>query len=260
VLPPGQIVRSGDDGANRPALWMSDGPAPQDLWARAYAGRGHSGLWPLLLEPLQQDDEFRPWGSGELSFEWSSPAGLHDAGALLAQWWASCADEGDDAGGDPEEDAEREAVTAPFGSRWPGLAPVRELTADPDAMALQYATYLLSQGRPLRLGLAAAGRGADALAAVGWTGPLNHENDTGKIASIVRSWEDRFGARVVGVGFDTLYMSVAAPPATLDEALPIAAEHFAFCPDNIWQGSAPYTLAGYASQLVGTSSWAFWWD
>jgi Domain of unknown function (DUF4253) len=64
----------------------------------------------------------------------------------------------------------------------------------------------------------------------------------------MRSWEDRFGARVIGVGFADLYVSVAAPPATLDEALPVAAEHFAFCPDNIWQGH-PHTLTGYASPL-----------
>jgi hypothetical protein len=103
-----------------------------------------------------------------------------------------------------------------------------------------------------------ADRGADALTAAGWTGPLNYTNDTGQIAAIMRSWEDRFGARVVGVGFADLYVSVAAPPATLGEALRVAAEHFAFCPDNIWQG--PGTLTGYASRLAGTRAWEFWWD
>lgn len=137
----------------------------------------------------------------------------------------------------------------------PGRGPRRR----PDATALQCAARLLSQDRPLRLGLVAADRGADALAAAGWTGPLNYTNDTGQIAAIVRSWEDRFGARVVGVGFADLYVSVAAPPATLDEALAVAAEHFAFCPDNIRQ-SHPHTLTAYASRLVRTSTWEFWWD
>lgn len=56
-------------------------------------------------------------------------------------------------------------MTAPYGTRWPGLAPDRKLAADPDSMACQYAVHLLSRERPLRLGLVAADRGADALAA-----------------------------------------------------------------------------------------------
>ena len=258
ALPPGRIVWSDDDSASRPALWLSDGPASESLWAQAYADRSRSGLWPLLLEPLPHDKGFRPWESGELYLEWVTPADLHDPASLLAEWWA------DHTSYDPDSDplmnaADRHAVTAPYGTQWPGLAPGGEPAGDPDAMALQYAAHLLSQDRLLRLGLVAADRGADALTAAGWTGPLNYTSDTGQIAAIMRSWENRFGARVLGVGFADLYVSVAAPPATLDEALPVAAEHFAFCPDNIRQGH-PHTLTGYASRLVGTSAWEFWWD
>jgi hypothetical protein len=246
------------DRVGRPALWLSDGPASESLWTRAYADRLHSGLWPLLLEPLSHDERFRPWESGELSLDDSTPADLHDPGSLLAEWWADYTSH--DPGSKPLPDpADRHAVTAPYGTRWPGLAPAVTPVADPDSMALQYAAHLLSQERSLRLGLVAATRGSGALAAAGWTGPLNYVSDTGQIAAIVRSWEDRFGARVVGAGFADLYMSVAAPPTTMDEALPVAAEHFAFCPDNIWQGR-PGTLTGYASRLVGINSWQFWWD
>lgn len=68
---------------------------------------------------------------------------------------------------------------------------------------------------------------------------------------MLRSGEDRFGVRVVGAGFADLYLSVAAPPATLEEAIHLAAEHFAFCPGDIWQNSHPHTLIGYAENLVG---------
>jgi hypothetical protein len=37
----------------------------------------------------------------------------------------------------------------------------------------------------------------------------------------------------------------------------VAAEHFAFCPENMWQGTA---LAAYAEQLIGVNHWGFWWD
>ncbi|GAB2964990.1 hypothetical protein GCM10023080_027890 [Streptomyces pseudoechinosporeus] len=94
----------------------------------------------------------------------------------------------------------------------------------------------------------------------GWAGPCNYDNDTAKFSAVVRDWEHRFGARVVAVGFSTLHLSVAAPPANEHEALLVAAEHFAFCPDNIWQGSRPYTLAAYSERITGAHHWDFWWD
>ncbi len=39
-----------------------------------------------------------------------------------------------------------------------------------------------------------------------------------------------------------------------------AAEHFAFCPDLVWQGGSPHTLRGYAERLVDRPVWSFWWD
>jgi Domain of unknown function (DUF4253) len=78
---------------------------------------------------------------------------------------------------------------------------------------------------------------------------------------VVRSWEDRFGVRVVRVGSDTLHLSVAAPPTTVEHALRVAAEHWAFCPDNVFQGPADAnTLTSYAEQIRGKNSWSFWWD
>jgi hypothetical protein len=60
------------------------------------------------------------------------------------------------------------------------------------------------------------------------------------------------------VGFDTLDLSVAAPPVTIEQARHIAAEHYAFCPDNIWQGGAGFEE--YAADLVDADHWSFWWD
>ncbi|MFJ8475617.1 DUF4253 domain-containing protein [Kitasatospora sp. NPDC094011] len=76
--------------------------------------------------------------------------------------------------------------------------------------------------------------GAEALAACGWNGTNGH-GDSGAIAAVVRDWQRRFGARVVEVGADTLELSVAAPQASRSQALRVAAEHAAFCPDNVFQ-------------------------
>ncbi|TQM85218.1 uncharacterized protein DUF4253 [Saccharothrix saharensis] len=257
-LPPGRPVVAEEDASGRPAFWLADAPAPAGLWPRLRAAHAESGLWPLLLDSLDDDDpDYRPWGNGEvLPDEMSSPD-EHDPAALLARWWADCTS------GDPDDvlsPAEREAVTAPFGRTWPGSAPHARPAADPGPIADGLAEHLLAGHPSLRLGLVAADRGADALTVAGWTGPTNHTGDTAEISAVVRGWEDRFGARVVGLGFATLVLSVATPPTTREAALAVAAEHFAFCPDNVWQGPAPQTLSAYADRLVNDHSWTFWWD
>ncbi|CCH31724.1 DUF4253 domain-containing protein [Actinosynnema sp. NPDC047251] len=250
-LPPGRLVVPEDE--ERPVLWLSDAPPRLDLWRRLRAEHPESGLWPLMLEPLHDNEEFRPWGVGELATAGMSSPDGHDAEALLSRWWA-----GHTSGESPEDD--QRGLTAPFGRQWPGLAAPSAGTADPGAEADDVAEVLGSVLDSMRLGLVAAGRGADALTAVGWTGPVNYTGDTAEISAVVRGWEDRFGARVVGVGFATLYLSVANRPATMEDALRVAAEHFAFCPDNFWQGRRSETLTTYAERLLSDEGWTFWWD
>lgn len=45
---------------------------------------------------------------------------------------------------------------------------------------------------------------------------------------------------------------------TIAAILPVAPEHIAFCPDNIWQGAR--SLTKYARHLAGINSREFWWD
>ena len=253
-LPPGRTVR-GDEGAGeRPVLWVSDGPAPAGLWPRLHAAHQDCGLWPLLLDGLASDPS-RPWDDGEFWPATSTPD-QHDPERLLADWWAACVggDEGDLLTSD-----RRDALTAPYARVWPGLAPALSPRVAPRQHADHWAEQLSLAQPDMRLGLVPAARSSDALAAVGWQGAVNHIG-VAELCAVLRSWEDRFGVRVIGVGFAELYLSVAAPPADIAEALPVAAEHFAFCPDNVWQGQRPYTLAAYAERLVDAPTWAFWWD
>ncbi|MDT0346032.1 DUF4253 domain-containing protein [Streptomyces litchfieldiae] len=258
-LPSGRVITSGAGNGGVQALWLSDGAASGELWARLRAEHANSGLWPLLLDSWEPATEaFGPWATGELFRERMTSPDAHRPAELLAQWWSEFT------AYDEEDDHlsldQRMDITAPFGQDWPGLVPGRESPADPDDMAAAYAQVLTARQPHARLGLVAAAHGADALAAVGWSGPVNYDNDTGKYAAVVRDWERRFGARVVALGADTLHLSVAAPPTSAAEALPIAAEHFAFCPDNIWQGPHPQTLAAYADRIIDANSWEFWWD
>ncbi len=248
-LPPGKVVFADEGESDVPAIWVSEGPATAELWDALRTG----DRWPLLLESMRGEPS-RPWDDGELWPADTSPDS-HDAAALMAGWW------GWYTAGDDEEDmltpAERLAVTAPYGRDWPGLAPTRKPVTDPDRQAVACVAELLRHQPALRLGLVAADRGADALAIAGWDGATNY-TETVRLSAVLRTWEDRFGVRVIGAGSADLYLSVAAPPTTVAEALPVAAEHFAFCPDNVWQGTGPLTR--YAEGLVNTPLWRFWWD
>ncbi|MFI9771898.1 DUF4253 domain-containing protein [Streptomyces sp. NPDC052415] len=258
ALPPGRMITSNEGDGDLQPLWLSDSPTSAEMWAQLRSEHATSGLWPLLLTSLNsRDNDFRPWDCGELSPERMSSPDDHNPEELLIRWWHdyTATDEDDDL----RSTAELLAVTAPFGRTWPGTAPGRSIAADPDGIAEQYAHAFVEQNPLARLGLVSAPRGADALTGAGWNGPANYDNDTATFSAVVRSWEERFGARVVGVGFSTLHLSVAAPPSGLDDALLIAAEHFAFCPDNIWQG-AQRDLAAYAEHLIDLGSWEFWWD
>ncbi|MFJ9445447.1 DUF4253 domain-containing protein [Kitasatospora sp. NPDC101235] len=239
-----------------PVLWVSDGPAPEGVWQRLHREHPRSGLWPLLLEPGDaipgldgRDLGLEPGEPGEPALDGYDPA------ALLREWWEKavlwCPS------GDPQDRAGLLAELAPFGDTWPGPAPAAAPQREPQECADRLARQLLRARPGLRIGLVRADGGAEALAACGWNGTNGH-GDSGEIAAVLRSWQQRFGARVVQVGAASLELSVAAPPAGPEEALLVAAEHVAFCPDNLSQHGEG--LADYAEELVGTGNWGFWWD
>jgi hypothetical protein len=255
ALASGRMVHGHEGDDEDPALWVSDGPASGELWAALHTAHERTGLWPLLLDSLHGDSR-RPWDDGELwPADMSNPADA-DPEALLASWWTNNTSiDGDDL----LSPTERRAVTAPFEQRWPGLATPLPVQDDPGELAVRCATELLAGKAGLRLGLTAATRSSDSITAAGWQGAANYTGDTAKLSAVLRSWEDRFGIRLIGVGFAELYVSVAAPPTSDTDAIHVAAEHFAFCPDNIWQ-SATTNLIDYAKQLIDATTWSFWWD
>jgi hypothetical protein len=78
---------------------------------------------------------------------------------------------------------------------------------------------------------------------------------------VLRSWEERFGAVLVAMTFSTLVLAVAHPPRSQADAERVAAEHFAFCPDqHDPQNGTVYTPRTYGRTIRGASRWRFWWD
>jgi hypothetical protein len=251
-LPLGRLIDATDDGPwHEPLLWHAEYAASSGAWTALGAQAARTGLLPVLLDVGGTQGGPDEWElmPGEMSYP-----GDHDPEELLAEYWAYAIEEPDDL----------DETIAPFDETWPGPAPApASLPADPDTRAAETADALLDEGswfKDPRLALVPARRSADIPAAIGWAGPLNYETDVARLCAILRSWEDRFGIRVIALTFDQLVLSVAAPPTTQDEAQAVAAEHFAFCPDNITQGHHE-TLSEYADHAVlGQRVWSFWWD
>jgi hypothetical protein len=237
-LPPGTLTDATDDGPwHEPLLWHAGQSASPGAWRALGIPAGRAGLLPVLVDVGGGQGGPREWElmPGEMSYP-----GDHDADEILAEYW--------------EEHAAGRG-------EWPGPAGPLPLTADPDARATEVADSLAG-GRPWlkepHLALVPARRSADIPAAIGWSGPLNHDEDVARLCAVLRSWEDRFGIRVVALGYAVLAVSVAAPPTTPRDAEAVAAEHLAFCPDTVLQG--PGTVDAYAHDLIGEHTWTFWWD
>lgn len=259
-LPPGSLVDDTLDGPwHEPLLWYADGPAAPRDWADLRAAGRRLGLLPVLVTGGRRDQWPEDW---DLCPDDTSYPGDHDAEEVLAGYWADNVEYVDEETGDAvaADAADDDTDT------WPGLAPVpaREAAEDADTVAAGLAGVIAADADAwlggARIALVPARRSADIPAAIGWSGPMNHENDVARLCAVLRSWEDRFDARVVVLGFDTMIVSVGRPPATIEEARALAAEHYAFCPDNIDQ-SPPHDLDAYAEKAVlNQEAWSFWWD
>jgi hypothetical protein len=258
-------------------LWITDDPVPEAarLWARLLREHRRSGLWPLLLVTLapygdslaryldmgEAGERFvrrharRPWHAGELDPVPAQAVEAQDAGEILARWWDQVT--GQDGGKPPAE-----PLRQPF-ERWPGLAPASAPGADPDEHAAAFAEspgalrQLAGRDDGVHIGLVPAADGAAALAACGW---VSRRGWTEEDAAVIRSWQDRFGARLCMLGSGTVVLSVAWPPAP-EQRLHVAAEHLAYETSEAWYADGtPITFEQYAADLPGSSVWWFWWD
>jgi hypothetical protein len=213
--------------------------APHETW-RHWAGRfDRSGLWPLLVGTAAD----RPFLSGELLL----PAPPSDAASVLRSGWEGM------------RRVRSDGTLLPH-PPWPGLA-AGTAEQSPDRVVFP---RLSGHGRRGRLLLVPASRPADSLAQLGWHGACNWFLTGADVAGVLRSWEVRFGAYVVAVGFATLDLVVTRPPVDVGEALVLAQEHVAFCPDVLdlqdLPPSAPLTVPDLAQQLWRSRTWHFWWD
>jgi Domain of unknown function (DUF4253) len=264
------------DGLPRPPVcWITDEPVSVGLWSHLRAEHFRSGLWPLLV--------FHGTGSFGWYAEDESSIARLDPATLMSQWWA---------GAVRLTTFDRRILAVAKPEEWPGLAPPGTPRIDPELLADETAEGMVA-GEPARIALVPTARSADSIGLVGWTGTDYEPYSPGALSAVLRTWEERFGARVIGVDSGTLWVSVAAPPTTIEHAVRVAAEHFSFCPEVEQAGNVPEpedpleverlqalvaeqtdrlvhtfgvdpdwrsTLLQYASDIVDRAVWRFWWD
>jgi hypothetical protein len=169
-----------------------------------------------------------------------------DAAALLAgRWRGPCAPT---------------CCPAPL-PEWPGLTPRPSRDRTEPAVA-EAGRWARESHISLDLAIVDAARPADVPAAVGWLGGGNHGQEATDMSAVLRTWEERFGAMLVLMTESTLWLAVAEPPTTRVESEQVAAEHFAFCPDqqDPQDGYTWYGLESYGAKIRGDRMWRFWWD
>ncbi|MGV7586337.1 DUF4253 domain-containing protein [Mycobacterium kansasii] len=225
ALPPGRIVTA-QEGAGAPVAWVSTEQLPEDRLTelvRALAAVfPRTGLWPVQALGLE-DSLDRPWGQGEMD---GPEEQIPEALAALDQ--------------DHSDNPSVPAVTA--------LAPAQP---GPDLLPDQLGVM---EGGLL---LVPVSRPADVPAALGWWGGTNYCMSGADFSAVLRSWEDRFAAVLVSIGFDTMTVQVGRRPESEEQLDALLREHYAFCPDNIDQGMPPDVFRlGLPEWLY----WNFWWD
>ena len=60
----------------------------------------------------------------------------------------------------------------------------------------------------------------------------------------MKYWQEKYGARLVGLWNDAFECAVDRPPTTRDEAQQLALEQYIFCPDIVEQGTGVYRASG----------------
>lgn len=242
------------EGPGDPVAWVTTDQVsyPGPVWSALSDMHQQTGLVPIMLA-----SEPNTISSGVCFYLPSDVSELDHtrAATVLAGLWA------DRTPPDFDQDPYYAAERAPFGRPFPGLAPPEDAR-----LTTAQLSEVLTALPAAHIGLIPAQRPADVLPLTGWLGPDLSYPDNLSLAAIMRSWEDRFGARLLHIGPGAeLQLLVQRPPRTLESAQRIAAEHYvfadAFCRDYGKPTRTDLTtIPETAPILVNAPTWSFWWD
>jgi len=264
------------EGIGEPAAWVTGQPVPEPgpAWSALSGLHAETGLVPILLADEEAGEDFFFYTPAEVA-----EVDRLDGGQVLAARWAMMRAQA-------EYDRDSQLAWGALLSRqFPGLkrdergrpiwpppgVPAAELGPFPglaprsdSGLSAAERDAALRPLRAARIGLVPARRPADVLAIVGWStfdDPARGDEPQNAvwIAAVLRSWEDRFGARLLNVGPGAVIrLLVERPPRSLEAAERIAAEHRVFADECA--GSGASDIPSISASIVSSPIWTFWWD
>ncbi|MFF0094409.1 DUF4253 domain-containing protein [Streptomyces canus] len=256
-LPSGRFERRGPT-----EVWLCDElpDSVEELWAGLLRQASVTGLYPHLCRPDDHGRPENPAAADAVELEAVLEADFAAYRQKRLPYWSdpSTAELPEDT---PEDVEPWPHDPGPPFSGWPGLAPAGPVGGagpGPEEAAAHAVAELLCTdpyAASLTLALVPARLSADVPAVVGW----DHGAPIPLLTALLRSWEDRFGARVVAAYGGELHVSVARPPLDPAHAERLALEHVLTTADNIVD-DPPTPFPEYARELVGRTEWRFWWD
>jgi hypothetical protein len=227
ALPAGKVLVSSDTRL----AWITDDKVPGTaaIWQKLWAAAPSTGLYPVMV----RDDDQQPGWEAQQFFP--NQPGEIDKMKL--------------------EDVLTNSAQINFTPprEFKGLAPA---SSGPEDVAA--AEALVAALPDAKIALVESRRGADALSFMGWTGNATYDVAEA-VAVAVRSWEERYGARVVVVGPNSLTLVITKPPATSAEAAALSQELVLIDPDLEVPGAVIPTVA-LNDGLLGQHQWTFWWQ
>jgi hypothetical protein len=237
------------ENPGRPVIWATIDTVPDvgRTWLALSDAQPQTGLTPVLLRPHEDFQGFFEEAPSTAELDRADTAGL-----LHRLWNAKLP--GDDMRADGPRLVQQRA---PFSRDFPGLAPPEDTPLSADRV-----DAALGSMPPARIGLITAARPADAIAIVGWDpfDPRLHPLPNALwIAAVLRSWEDRFGARLLSVGHGAnLQLLVRRAPRSPEAAQRVAAEHFVFCDESAGRGLRD--ISAISAAIVNAPIWSFSWS
>lgn len=252
ALPAGRRHRTSEEPGAGPVAWVTDKRVPDAgrLWWALSDLHAQTGLVPFLeADWVGIGGEF-PFFS---SFDVAELEHLSAADVLSDLWPGPSSYPADDREQGVPDSPDDAAWRLPFGLEFPGLARGEEARLSHDVLAAAVDSW-----GDAHIGLAVAARPADVLPVIGWMATDMEQPDALEMAAVLRSWEDRFGARLLQLGSGgEMWLLVERPPRTVDAALALAAEHLAFSHES-QDGSR--SVRELAAALAGAPTWRLWWD
>lgn len=234
AIPRGQLVKNADGVA---VAWLGTDVLSEDRLIgliRDLAGVfSRTGLWPIRVPTQYRDDAVLdpPW------LETGPERSLAAIPTAPAVYERICRDY-----------ARHSADLEPL------VPPVTALARRQPGPEMMPSGLRIAKGGGLLL--VPVARPADVPAVLGWLGATNTQLTGADITAVLRSWEDRFEAVLVSIGFDTLEVQVGNRPESAQQRGKLVSEHYWICPDNFAASMPDY----YSQGLSTWTRWSFWWD